>query len=83
MKIENFKTKNQFILEDDDKVIFQSYDSKCLEYDKNTKILKVFKDYNFSKTTSKHSKMFILEKTDLKIKKLDDLKKLENVIFVD
>lgn len=54
---------NQFIIEDDNKRVFQSYSSKIAEYDLNTRELKVFSDWDYSKTTLKYFKIFIDEET--------------------
>jgi len=81
MKVEQFENKNQFTITDGNKKVFQSYESKIFEYDGN--VLKVFKDWDYSKTTMKHGLHWINKETKFQIKKIRDIEKLEDVIFVD
>ena len=55
------KIANQFVIRDYDnnKVIFQSYASPIVEIDFANKILKVFEDWNYSKTTGKYRNQFM------------------------
>lgn len=64
MKVYNMKSAkgntiaNQFIIEDTDKKIFQSYDSTIAEIDyKNMEII-IYPDYNYSRTTGKYRNIF-------------------------
>ena len=61
MKVKNFYSKNQFILEDNKKAIFQSYNSIILQYNKEKKSLFLGKDWNYSNTTRKYLYLFIDE----------------------
>lgn len=64
MKIRNItsahgnKIANQFIIEDNNKVYFQSYNSMiaCIDYDNKT--ITIGKDYNYSVTTGKYRNKF-------------------------
>ena len=63
MKIEQFYNKNQFVIFDNKKTTFQSYDSTIAVIDK-TKInndLTLGKDWNYSPTTLKHLYLFLKE----------------------
>lgn len=60
MKVENYKTKNQFIIFLENSIIFQSYDAFILEI-KDGEIVKVGFKWCYSKTTLKYLKMFINE----------------------
>lgn len=50
---------NQFIIVDDDKLVFQSYDSMIVEYNKKTSTITFGKDWNYSKTTAKYRNEFL------------------------
>ena len=56
---------NQFVIETDTTVVFQSYNSRIAEYNKlfANEHLKVFSDWDYSKTTMRHFKRFINEET--------------------
>jgi hypothetical protein len=90
MKVQNMtssngnKIANQFIIEDENKVVFQSYDSIICKKEYKPGIGKVITldsyYWNYSKTTSKYRNIFLNEttkETEVKIKqgiyKLDDL----------
>lgn len=55
------KIANQFIIEDDNKVYFQSYNSMiaCINY--SEKIITIGEDYNYSVTTGKYRNKFFYE----------------------
>lgn len=59
MKVEQFEVKNQFILEDDKQLIFQSYNSIIAVYDKENDEMVLGYDWNYSTTTSKYLYKFI------------------------
>lgn len=61
MKVKNFYSKNQFILEDNKKRVFQSYNSTILTYNKDKKALFLGKDWDYSNTTRKYLYLFIDE----------------------
>ena len=54
---------NQFVIRDTEnkKVTFQSYDSPIIEIDFANNILKVFRNWNYSKTTGKYRNQFMNE----------------------
>lgn len=54
---------NQFIIEDGNLVVFQSYNSKIIEFNSATRLMKVYPDWDYSKTTLKYLKQFIEENT--------------------
>ena len=60
MKVRQFYNKNQFIITDNEsrKTIFQSYESKIAEIDKDGK-LTLFSDWDYSNTTRKHLYLFL------------------------
>lgn len=59
MYIRQFYNKNQFIMNDEKKIIFQSYDSIVAVIDKKTGELFFGNDWNYSNTTRKHLYMFL------------------------
>lgn len=61
MKVKNFYSMNQFILEDKKKRTFQSYNSTILLYDKEKELVTLGKDWNYSNTTRKYLYLFIDE----------------------
>ena len=64
MKVEQFKVKNQFIIRDTDKVIFQSYNSTIAMVEKiglTKRQITLGADWNYSTTTSKYLYMFLEE----------------------
>lgn len=64
MNVENLNGyANQFVINDGDKVAFQSYKSLIAEYNRTTGKLKVYSDWDYSKTTLRHFKAFINEET--------------------
>lgn len=59
MYIRQFYNKNQFIMNDEKKIVFQSYDSIIAVIDKKSGKVVFGKDWDFSKTTRKHLYMFL------------------------
>lgn len=59
MYIRQFYNKNQFIMNDDKKIVFQSYDSIIAVIDKKTGKIVFGKDWDFSNTTRKHLYLFL------------------------
>ena len=59
MQIRQFYNKNQFIMNDEKKIVFQSYDSIIAEIDKKTGELFFGNDWNYSNTTRKHLYLFL------------------------
>ena len=75
-KVSNFHNKNQFVIETDNEYIFQSYNSTCAFVTKDNNELWVCLDYvDYSKTTSKHLRMFINEYSQYSIPTDTTLKK--------
>ena len=64
MKVRQLKNKNQFIMEDNNKIIFQSYKSTIAIYNKKQKNIVLGEDWNYSNTTRKHLYIFIDEELD-------------------
>ena len=58
-KARQLENKNQFILEDDKKTIFQSYDSIIAVFDKEKRDLTLGCDWDYSRTTLKHLYIFL------------------------
>lgn len=65
MRVENLysvngnKVANQFRIEHNGMVTFQSYNSEIITIDRPTKTIYVGKDYNYSNTTSKYRNSFL------------------------
>jgi len=49
---------NQFIIEGDNKAVFQSYESTIAEIDYNSREIRIGKNWNYSPTTSKYRNAF-------------------------
>lgn len=62
MKVIETYAKNQFVFNDGNKRVFQSYDSIIVVIE-NNKIYLDSKYWNYSKTTSKYRNMFLNETT--------------------
>lgn len=52
---------NQFIIEDGNKTLFQSYESPIVEVDRDAFIITFYPDYNYSNTTRKYRNKFLIE----------------------
>lgn len=61
MKVRQLENKNQFVMEDNKKAIFQSYESVIAEYDKINDILTLGVDWDYSNTTRKYLYIFLEE----------------------
>ena len=66
MKVRNMESPrtgrpvaNQFIIFDDNKLVFQSYNSMIVEWNKATSTLTFGKDWNYSTTTAKYRNEFL------------------------
>ena len=57
--IRQFYNKNQFIMDDDKKIVFKSYNSIIAVIDKKTGALFFGNDWNYSNTTRKHLYLFL------------------------
>lgn len=60
IKVEQLENKNQFIIYNKNKIYFQSYSSLICEINPQRKTpVKLYPDYDYSKTTSKHLYIFL------------------------
>jgi hypothetical protein len=50
---------NQYILSDDTRDVFQSYESTIIEIDRKTSTITVHRDYDYSTTTAKYRNEFM------------------------
>lgn len=75
MIITNFKNKNQIIINfNDGSIVYQSYDSIIAKIKDGN--IKIFSNWDYSRTTRKHLKLFIIEylnRSDLTTLSLDDI----------
>lgn len=82
MKISNLinskgdAVKNQFIIQSEDGIIFQSYQSKIIKVKGN--YIYVYKNYNYSRTTAKHRNKFLSDLLGIDINSKMVEKMLEN-----
>ena len=61
--------KNQFIIIEDDKITFQSYNSKIVEIEGTW--ITFYPDYNYSITTAKYRNKFLSDMLGVEIKTAD------------
>lgn len=61
MKVKNFYNKNQFLIESEDLIELQSYESLVASINKKTGVLKLGVDWDYSNTTMKHLYLFIAD----------------------
>jgi hypothetical protein len=80
MKVRNMESPrtgrpvaNQFVISDDHRMIFQSYDSMIVDIDFFNSTITFGKDWNYSTTTSKYRNEFL----DMYFPSLADTKKLK------
>ena len=52
---------NQFIIEGDGHLVFQSYNSMIADVDYTTKTITIGRDYDYSNTTGKHRNIFFCD----------------------
>lgn len=72
--------KNQFVITDGNKTIFQSYDSKICEIDREKETITIFSDWNYSATTTKHFCYFLTKLYDDEFQiKSKDIEKMLNM----
>ena len=71
---------NQFVITDGERTVFQSYQSTIIEVDNNKMIVKVFPDYNYSRTTGKHRNIFFTDYVGYSLRGLNTLKELEKAM---
>jgi hypothetical protein len=60
-KVNQFYSKNQFIIELNDCIIFQSYNSICCIIDNTNKVIQFWIDFDYSKTTMKYLSKFLID----------------------
>ena len=61
MKVKNFYNKNQFLIESEDLIELQSYESVVASINKKTGVLTLGIDWDYSNTTMKHLYLFIAD----------------------
>jgi len=85
MKIQQLENKNQFVIDNESEVFFQSYNSLIARYDRKKQTLQLSEDWNYSNTTRKHLYLFIRNYTkyDYKSKKEIEQAILNKEIFVN
>lgn len=95
MKVKNLKGKsgravpNQFVIKDGNRKVFQSYDSTIVEVKWHTGLCEVNigYDWDYSRTTSKHFKIFLMDEvgfTDEEVEQIKkELRKGHNYILVN
>lgn len=57
--VQQFYNKNQFIINTEKEITFQSYDSTIATINKKTGVLTLDKDWDYSHTTLKHLYLFL------------------------
>lgn len=67
------KAANQFVIVDNGKYTFQSYNSIICVYDEVTGNLTIYKDWDYSKTTLKHFYSFLRNYTPYNVHSKQDL----------
>lgn len=83
MKVKNLEGNsgraipNQFVIKDDNKKIFQSYDSVIVEVKWHDDFCKVNVgyDWDYSRTTSKYFKIFLMDEIGLNDEEVEQIKK--------
>lgn len=68
---------NQFIIKDDNRKVFQSYDSVIVEAKWHTDLCEVNigYDWNYSRTTTKYFKMFLTDEVGFTDEEVEQIKK--------
>ena len=65
MKVQNMRSEkgniiaNQFVIEDEGKICFQSYDSMIITIDYSTETIIIGQNWDYSKTTGKYRNLFM------------------------
>lgn len=83
MKVRNLEGKsgkivpNQFVIKDDNRKVFQSYDSTIVEVKWHADFceVNVGYDWDYSRTTSKYFKMFLIDEVGFTDKEVEQIKK--------
>lgn len=58
-KVQQFYNKNQFIIDSEEEITFQSYESTIATINKKTGVLTFGNDWDYSHTTLKHLYLFL------------------------
>lgn len=68
---------NQFVIKDDNKKVFQSYDSAIVEVKWHSDFCEVNigHDWDYSRTTSKYFKIFLMDEVGLNDEEVEQIKK--------
>lgn len=66
---------NQFIIDEERKTWFQSYDSVIIEIDREYQKITVGRDWNYSMTTTKYLKQFLNEELCWNNEEVEEFKK--------
>lgn len=83
MKVKNLEGKNgkavvnQFVIKDDNRKVFQSYDSTIVEVKWHSDFCEVNigYDWDYSRTTSKYFKIFLMDEVGLNDEEVEQIKK--------
>ena len=83
MKVKNLESNrgravaNQFVIKDDNRKVFQSYDSAIVEVKWHSDLCEVNAgyDWDYSRTTSKYFKIFLMDKVGLNDEEVEQIKK--------
>lgn len=83
MKVRNLKggsgraVVNQFVIEDGNRKVFQSYDSTIVEAKCHTDFreVNIGYDWDYSRTTSKYFKMFLMDEVGFNDEEVEQIKK--------
>lgn len=78
----NTAIKNHFIINDNNAIVFQSYQSKICHIDNKNKICKIYPEWNYSNTTRKHFYNF-LKQVFNQIFKQADIIKLQKTKYIN
>ena len=54
---------NQFVISGNGKTVFQSYESTIIEVDEKKHVVKIFPEWDYSRTTGKHRNIFFRDYT--------------------
>lgn len=83
MKVYNLEGKsgravaNQFVIKDDNRKVFQSYDSTIVECEDNETgcYVMIGRDWDYSRTTIKYFKMFLINEVGFNDEEVETIKK--------
>lgn len=83
MKVYNLEGKsgravvNQFVIKDDNRKVFQSYDSTIVEvkWHSDFCVVNIGYDWDYSRTTTKYFKMFLIDEVGLNNEEVEQIKK--------